>query len=219
VDVIIWGAKGHAKVLAELFALTSRRVIALFDNDKRAQSPLTGVPLAIGWAGFCTWMKEHMGSELAFAIAIGGDRGHDRIQIAARLVEAGLSPAELIHPSAYVSPTARLATGCQALARCTVGIDVQLAEQCIVNTGAVIDHECELERGVHIGPGAALAGCVAVGECTFIGTNATVLPRIRIGRHATVGAGAVVTKDVPDYSIAYGVPARVRNKKTPVATI
>ena len=54
-DVILWGAKGHAKVLAELFTHTGHRVVALFDNDPQAQSPLTGVPLGIGWDGFCEW--------------------------------------------------------------------------------------------------------------------------------------------------------------------
>jgi acetyltransferase-like isoleucine patch superfamily enzyme len=42
-----------------------------------------------------------------------------------------------------------------------------------------------------------------------IGSNATVLPGVTIGCHALIGAGAVVTKDVPDFAIAVGVPARV----------
>jgi sugar O-acyltransferase (sialic acid O-acetyltransferase NeuD family) len=172
------------------------------------------VSLSIGWDGFCEWIEGRETSKISFAVAIGGDRGEDRLQIAAHLLEAGLTAAKTIHPSAYVSPTSRPASGCQALAHCTVGVDVKIADHCIVNTGAVVDHECELGAGVHIGPGATLAGCVTVGECTFIGTNATVLPRIRIGRNVTVGAGTVVTRDIADYSVVYGVPARTRSMKT-----
>jgi UDP-2-acetamido-3-amino-2,3-dideoxy-glucuronate N-acetyltransferase len=48
-----------------------------------------------------------------------------------------------------------------------------------------------------------------VKRCASIGSNATVLPGLTIGEKALVGAGAVVTKDVPDYAIVMGVPARL----------
>ena len=50
---------------------------------------------------------------------------------------------------------------------------------------------------------------VVIGYGADIGTNATILPGVRIGAHAIVGAGAVVTSDVPKYAVAAGVPARI----------
>lgn len=50
---------------------------------------------------------------------------------------------------------------------------------------------------------------VHIGEAAWIGAGATILPGVRIGRHAVVGAGSIVTKDVPDYGVAVGNPARV----------
>jgi acetyltransferase-like isoleucine patch superfamily enzyme len=52
-------------------------------------------------------------------------------------------------------------------------------------------------------------GKVTIGEDCWLGTNAIVLPGVTIGRGSVVGAGAVVTRDLPDFSIALGVPARV----------
>jgi acetyltransferase-like isoleucine patch superfamily enzyme len=50
---------------------------------------------------------------------------------------------------------------------------------------------------------------VAIGNDCWIGGNATILPGVTIGRGCTIGAGSVVTKDIPEFSIAVGFPARV----------
>jgi len=61
---------------------------------------------------------------------------------------------------------------------------------------------------VHFAPGARAAGEVVVGENSFVGCGAIILPRIRIGAGATIGAGAVVTKDVGPNQTVVGNPAR-----------
>lgn len=53
---------------------------------------------------------------------------------------------------------------------------------------------------------------VTIGNDVWIGANATVLPGVTIGNHCVVAAGAVVTKDVPPYSLVGGVPARILKK-------
>jgi acetyltransferase-like isoleucine patch superfamily enzyme len=68
---------------------------------------------------------------------------------------------------------------------------------------------------VHLAPGATLCGLVSVGDGAMIATGATVLPRIKIGQGATVGGGAVVVKDVPDYAVVVGNPARVIRIESP----
>jgi acetyltransferase-like isoleucine patch superfamily enzyme len=75
--------------------------------------------------------------------------------------------------------------------------------------GALIGHESHIGHSVFIAHGVSISGCCEVGDGTFIGTNATVLPRVRIGRWATIGAGAVINRDVPDYAVVVGNPARV----------
>ena len=90
-----------------------------------------------------------------------------------------------------------------------------IGRQCILNTRSLVEHDCVLEEGVEIGPGATLAGRVHVGANTWIGTGASVRPRIRIGRNSIVGAGAVVVSDIPDDVIAVGVPAKPMADRTP----
>lgn len=54
---------------------------------------------------------------------------------------------------------------------------------------------------------------VVIGDDVWIGQNAIILPGIHVGKGAVIGAGAIVTKDIPDYSIAVGVPAKVIKKR------
>ncbi len=84
---------------------------------------------------------------------------------------------------------------------------VSIDDQVIVNTGAVVEHDCVLEAGSEIGPGATLCGRVHVEEHAWVGAGAVVLPRLTVGRNAIVGAGAVVTRSVPPGHVMVGNPA------------
>jgi sugar O-acyltransferase (sialic acid O-acetyltransferase NeuD family) len=195
-------------VLSDVIDLNHGKVVALFDNNPTVSSCLDDVPIYFGEVGFREWFKAQSSIDNLFAgIAIGGGHGEVRIEIGQLLLDAGLRLPVLIHPSAIVSRTAKLDLGSQVLANAVVAAGTTVGRTSIINNSANVDHECVLGNGVHIAPGTVLCGCVTVGDYSFIGANAVVLPRLRIGRSVVVGAGAVVTRDVPDYSVVAGNPA------------
>lgn len=208
-NYVIWGSAGHAKVVAEIVRLQGGQVVALFDNRKNASAALADTPLYIGEEGFQQWLAlRKRGVTYAATVAIGGVRGRDRIQIQKRLKNAGLRFGQLLHPRAFVASSARIGEGSQVLAHSTVATEVEIGDTCIINHGAVVDHECVLEDGVHIAPGATLCGCIRVGACAFVGAGAVVLPKLTLGDCCVIGAGAVVTKSVPEGAVMVGNPAR-----------
>jgi len=146
-----------------------------------------------------------MPSPLGFVVAIGGTRGKDRLCIADYLKSFGLQPISFIHPWTSVCSDVVLDDCVQIMAGACVSTRVRVGEQTIINHMANVDHECILGRGVHIAPGATLAGCVTVQDRVMIGAGATILPNLTIEEDAIVGAGAVVTKDVDAGSIVIGV--------------
>lgn len=209
---IVWGASGHAKVLRECLESSALPLVACFDRSDNVQAPFGDVPLFHGRDGFRRWRDGARGSH-GFLVAIGGGHGADRCELHHWLVAQGLEPLTAIHRTAFVAASAHVGAGSHVLAQAAVCVEATLGEQCIVNTGATVDHECRLGAGVHVAPGAHLSGCVTIGDHAFVGAGATVLPRVTIGARAIVGAGAVVTTDVAAGTTVVGVPARVMHER------
>ncbi len=207
-DIIFWGATGQARVLREALVSSEFRLVAVFDN-RPLPSPFADVPIYLGKDGLASWLAGISASGDIYACAaIGGNRGNERLTVQQWLQKQGIQPLTVIHPRAFVADDAEVGLGSQILAMSAVCTNVKLGDAVIVNTSASVDHDCVIGSGVHIGPGAHLAGEVHVEEHSFIGIGAVVLPRLRIGHGAIIGAGAVVTRDVSPGQTVVGNPAK-----------
>lgn len=211
-EFLVWGGRGHAKVIRDLLALNHRQVVAIIDNDRDLPSPFPDVNIFYGEEGFRTFLKSRVnivGSEISLGgvVAIGGIKGRERADIYQLMIKEGLDVKTLIHPSSIITSSTLVGKGSQILANVFVGSEVVIGDFCILNSSSSIDHDCSLGVGVHIAPGAVLAGEVAVDDYVFIGANATILPGLKIGSGAVIGAGAVVTRDIPSGLCVAGSPA------------
>lgn len=140
------------------------------------------------------------------------ERGPLRVELSRKLQELGLEPLSFIHPTICGYAVGR---GLQVMQRAVLGLNVRIGDYCIIGQNASIDHDCELGNGVNVMGCAALCGGVRVDDYASICTNATILPEVHIGEGAIVGAGTVVLKDVPPWTVVAGVPARELRKLVP----
>ena len=208
-EYIIWGAKGHGKVVRNILDLQNYNLLALFDNNLSVSAPFSNIPLYYSTNGFESWFETlNFGEKVGFVPAIGGAHGKDRIAISNYLTSYNLVPLSVIHPHTCISPDVHFGAGVQIFAGACISIDVKIGDQTIINHMANVDHECVIGNGVHIAPSATLTGCIYVEDHCFIGAGATILPNLTIGEGSIVGAGAVVTKDVAPYSTVIGIPAK-----------
>lgn len=211
-EILFWGATGQAKVLNDLIIGSDLRLVALIDNCL-VNSPIPGIQVLKGVEGLDAWLAQRKSLEKLYcAVAVGGGRGSDRIQLMDLLQSRGLELQTLVHRTAFVAHNALIGEGSQILAQAAVCANARIGRGVIINTAASVDHDGEIGDGVHLGPGARLAGEVTVGRRVFIGTGAVVLPRINIGEDAVIGAGAVVTKNVDPGVTVVGNPARPKLK-------
>jgi sugar O-acyltransferase (sialic acid O-acetyltransferase NeuD family) len=208
-QIILWGATGQSKVLRECLESQGNKIVAIFDNNSDILSPFPDIPLFHGRSGLEKWLQINNQKEISFIVAIGGDRGKDRLEIQKYLASHKLLPIVAQHSTAFVATGVTIGLGSQILAHATVCVETVIGEGCIINTAASIDHECKIGNGIHICPGVTMAGSVEVEDYATIGTGAIILPRIKIGKGAIIGAGAVVLRDVLPHTVVVGNPARV----------
>lgn len=208
--VVFWGGTGQSKVLNEAISYGDFKLVCIIDNKEIKNLFDDDVVLLKGFKELTDWLDKQVSiNQIYCAVAIGGERGRERLSLLKKMKSIGLSSLTIIHPTAFVAQNAIIGEGCQILANSTICVNVKIGAGTIINTAASIDHDCVLGEGVHVGPGAHLAGEITVGDGTFIATGATVLPGLKIGADVIIGAGAVVISDVIDGSKMIGNPAKL----------
>ncbi|HEY3523244.1 MAG TPA: NeuD/PglB/VioB family sugar acetyltransferase [Candidatus Limnocylindrales bacterium] len=135
-----------------------------------------------------------------------------RKALVARYEAAGASFAIVVHPTAWVSSTARLLPGTVVLAGASVNAGALVGSHAILNSHAVVEHHVTVGDHAHVGPGAIVGGGASVASGASIGLGALVRDHVSVGRDAVVGMGAVVVADVPDGTVVVGNPARARSE-------
>ena len=204
--VIVVGAGGHGQVVADILqtsGLDARvEVIGFVDDDPSLGAAMVlGLPV-LGPVGDL----QHVPHD-GIVVAVGcNDR---RARLCGSLSARGERLIAAVHRSAQIASNVAIEPGAMICAGAIVGTGSHIGTAAIVNTGATVDHHTHIGPFAHIAPGVHMGGEVRIEEGALVGIGAVVLPRRRVGRTATVGAGAVVTMDVSAGATVVGVPARV----------
>lgn len=204
-NVYLFGASGHGKVVKDILNANGAKVEAFVDDNLRVEE--------------CSGRKVlHDAKGLSpMIVSIGVNKVRriivDRLIASANEDGHQLEFATAIHPSAVVSPTAKIGEGTVVMAGAVINADAVIGKHCIINTGATVDHDCVIEDYCHIAPGANISGGTHIGEGTWVGVGSCVIQCLNIGKDCMIGAGSVVVNDIPDEVTAFGNPCRVKNNK------
>lgn len=128
-----------------------------------------------------------------------------RRELICRYESLGVKFASVVARSAIVTPNSRIGDGAAVLAGAIVN-RASLGRHVVVNSGAIVEHDCSIGCNSFVGPGAVLGGNVCIGEDCFIGLGAKIRNGISIAPGVTVAMGAVVTRDITEPGIYHGSP-------------
>ena len=196
--VIIIGAGGHGKVIADIVVRAGDDLLGFLDDDQTKDS-LAGFPVLGTVAEASRWQ------DAFFVVAIGEPDIRERIVESmpwARWYTA-------IHSTAIVSQLeTTIGEGSMIMAGAIISPGVTVGRHCILNTGSIVEHNTVLEDYVRVSVAAKTGGDVFIGKSTWVGIGASVNNCISICPGCMLGAGAVVVKNVTEPGVYCGIPAR-----------
>lgn len=195
-QLLIIGASGHGKVVADIARLNGYEKVLFFDDDTKLRE--CGTEKIIGK----TFDIEYYEGDVI--VAIGNAKIREKIQ-------SNFSHRNfpvLIHPNAVIAESANIEAGTVIMAGAVVNPFVSIGKGCIINTCSSIDHDCNIGNFVHVSVGSHIAGNVNINDRTWIGIGATISNNLNICDDCIIGAGAVVIKDINESGTYVGVPIR-----------
>lgn len=205
--VIIIGAGGHAKVVADALLSAGMTLLGFIDRDVATHGRMLCNAKVLGDDQI---LNRYHRDEVWLANGIGGvGDTSNRMKVQLQIERAGWKFVDVRHASATVSSFARIGRTVQLLAGAIVQPDAILDEGCIVNTRAVIEHDVHLGAWVHVAPGAVICGNSKVGSQSHVGAGSVIRNGIVVGPSSVIGAGAVVVKNFDGHGKLVGVPARL----------
>jgi sugar O-acyltransferase (sialic acid O-acetyltransferase NeuD family) len=209
--MVVVGAGGHARSVVATALDNSISIEGVYDDtfgDSNWVQEVLGVPL-LG-------MISDTPSNIPAIVAIGDNITRERLFIQRTWGgENSLSISSLISKSSVIPhESTEIAEGTCVLALAYIGPHTHVGRGCIVNTGAIIEHDVSIGDFCHISIRATIAGYVTIGRRCFVGAGATVIDKVSICDDVIIGAGAVVTASIHESGTYVGCPAHKISEKT-----
>ena len=202
-QIVLIGGGGHAHSVLDSIKQTGKYHVAGFVEREISNSQgIAGVPV-IGTDDDLQAIYDS-GIQNAF-ITIGYlGKSDTRERIYHNLKKIGYKVPIIIDPSSIIAYGVSIHEGTFVGKRVVINANAEIGKMCIVNTGAIIEHDDKVEDFTHVSVGSVLCGGVSVGSRSLIGANATVIQNVHIADDVIVGAGVTVRHDLESGKTFYG---------------
>ena len=205
ISLLIIGCGGHSKVVTDIAKSVGFEDILYLDNQLKSHK----------FRGYDVLKDINEDYDGYFFVAVGDNFARKEIYCSflVNFKDAKECPP-LIHPTSYLSNSARLSKGSVVMPNTSINSDVKIGKGVIINTSSVIEHDCTIEDFSSVAPGVTVGGDTHIGFGSAISIGSTIKHGIKIGSNSIVGASSLVLDNIPDDSVSYGIPARFIRKRS-----
>ncbi len=200
---VIIGYSGHAYVVAESYISKGNKLEYYTSLLKVENNPFN-----LAYLG-CETDPNFRGWDMRLAFILGIGDNNLRYKVAQLLLSKSQIIESVIDLNSIISKSANIGVGVFASKGVFVNAFSKIGDFTILNTGCIIEHECEISTAVHIAPGAVLAGNVKIGKRSFIGANSVIKQGVEIGDDVIIGAGSVIINNISSNTKIVGNPGRI----------
>lgn len=215
-NIIVFGSSGHAGVIIDAIQKTNKyNIIGLIDDFKEEDTEVFGYKV-LGKVSDLDYILHRKFFNCVIdggVIGIGDNFGRNCVFLKVKQLIPNFNFETIIHPDSVISKNVIIGKGTVIMAGVIVNNSCKIGDFCILNTKSSLDHDSLMEDFSSLAPGVTTGGKVAIGEFTAISLGANIIHNITIGMHCIIGAGALVLKNVEDFSVTYGVPAKEIRKR------
>jgi sugar O-acyltransferase (sialic acid O-acetyltransferase NeuD family) len=206
--IAIFGAGGFGREVAMLIeqintASPEWTFVGFYDDGVKKGNIVNGMKV---WGGMKE-LNEH-NEELALVFAIGNPITKRKLH---RLVNnRHVYYPSIIHPNVLVGDRqfVQIGNGCIICASTIITVNISIGNHVILNLGCTVGHDTTVQDYCSFMPSVNISGEVMVNEAVYAGTGVKIINQVEVGENSILGAGAVVSEDLPANCTAVGVPAK-----------
>lgn len=206
--IVIVGAGGHAKVVAECVNKECYEIVGFLDkDDSHVGEQLDGISIIGNDAEPNLWIEKGISGCIIGIGHVGNCAIRNKVY--EKFKKAGFHMIKAIHKDSIISEHAIVEDGVAVMPGAVINTGAHIMENAIINSNAVVEHDTLIGAGTHIAPGSTISGGTTIGENVLIGAGSVVIQTRTIGNNSIIGAGTVVYKDIPKNVVAVGNPVRI----------
>ena len=206
-NIYVIGCGGNSKIVVDICILNKIKINGYFDDsfhDKSANTKSTYMNIPV----VGTTNDIPIDNTIYLINSIGDIKTRKKINDKIMESNKNAKWPNCIHPSSYISPTAKLGIGNIICHQAVINSDAIIGDHNLINTRAIIEHDCCIKDYNHVAPNSTLCGNVDIKNNTLIGASATIIPGIRIGNNCVIGANSTVIKNIQNNDIVAGSPSK-----------
>lgn len=207
-DLVIFGAGNFGREAAQLVEDINMdrkqwNLLGFIDETPEKQGQIINNQMVLGNVD---WLQKNTAFNLWTVCAVGNPRA--KYRVIRRLSGCELRYANLIHPNVGLNRTMELGIGNIICWNTFLSVNTRIGSHVALNPGCGIGHDTAIEDYASLYWNVTLSGNVSIKEGCELGSKSVVIPKKVVGKWSVIGAGAVVTEDIPENCLAVGVPAR-----------